>query len=147
MFVPSAGFVDAKVAILAQSFPFVNSIILSGKALGSAFTGFYTEPPIIWAELHNATTSYSWGDRAIILDLRWYAQYKPTVDILISGFLWALFVWKIFQKLPGIINGLPGDFVMDSLNSAGMVDHLPTRKEAYEIERVNNRQRFWRSKK
>lgn len=147
VFVPSAGFVDAKVASLVASFPFVNSVISSGKALGAAFTGFYSEPPIIWAELHNATTPYSWGDRAIILDLRWYAQYKPTVDTLISAFLWCIFVWKIFQKLPGIINGLPGDFVMDSLNNAGMVDHLPTRKEAYEVQRQNNRELFRRHKK
>lgn len=140
IFVPSEDFVTVKLEAIKAKFPFVSSVIDTGKAIGSAFTGFYTEPPIIYAELHNATGSYYYGDRAIILDLRWYAEYKPTVDILISAFLWAVFCWRTFIKIPGIISGMPGDFVMDTVSQAGMIDRLPTRKAGYEIQRQANRE-------
>ena len=140
IFVPSEDFITEKLEAVKAKFPFVSSIIDTGKAIGLAFTGFYTEPPIIYAELHNATGSYYYGDRAVILDLRWYSEYKPTVDILISAFLWAVFCWRTFIKIPGIISGMPGDFVMDTVSQAGMVDRLPSRKVGYEIQRQSNRE-------
>ena len=140
IFVPSEDFITEKLEAVKANFPFVSSIIDTGKAIGLAFTGFYTEPPIIYAELHNATGSYYYGDRAVILDLRWYSEYKPTVDVLISAFLWAVFCWRTFIKIPGIISGMPGDFVMDTVSQAGMVDRLPSRKAGYEIQRQSNRE-------
>lgn len=139
VFVPEEGYIETEVEALVSACPLVHSVVETADCFTDAFTGFYNEPPIIYAELHNATTSWDIGDRAVILDLRWYATYKPTVDILISAFLLAVFAWRIFQKLPGIISGMPGDFVMESVEAMGMVNELPSRSKTYETRRESLR--------
>ena len=52
---------------------------------------------------------YSYGGTVEFLDLSWYTPYKSTVDGILSGFLWIFFVWKLFQKAPGIIGGAAMD--------------------------------------
>ena len=42
------------------------------------------------------------------LDMRWYSRYKATGDLILSGFLWALFAWRMYLKLPGTISGISG---------------------------------------
>jgi len=109
IFVPSADFITAKVDALRARFNFADSIIVTGEAIRDSLNGFSSEPPIIYAELANSRGQYDWGVRAIALDLTWYSEYKPTVDGIISSFLWLMFAWKIFVKLSGIINGAGSD--------------------------------------
>ena len=47
---------------------------------------------------------FNFGGYAV-LDFSWYAPYKSRVDGLLSGFLWAGFLWLLFKRLPGIIHG------------------------------------------
>lgn len=47
---------------------------------------------------------FNFGGYAV-LDFSWYAPYKSRVDGLLSGFLWASFLWLLFKRLPGIIHG------------------------------------------
>ena len=48
---------------------------------------------------------YDYGGEVEGLDLSWYAPYKSTVDHLISGFLWLLFLWGLWKNAPNIISG------------------------------------------
>lgn len=57
---------------------------------------------------------YNYGGQSEVLDLSWYAQYKPTVDALLSGFLWMLFLWGVFKHAPSIITG--GDIVENQVD-------------------------------
>lgn len=98
-----------------------------------------TEPPVIYIHLGDTEGSYNIGGTVPFLDLRWYARYKPTVDTLISAFLWICFVWRMLLKLPGIISGMPGDFVMASAHQMGVTNHLPTRSAEYEAMRIDAR--------
>lgn len=42
------------------------------------------------------------------MDLTWYAEYKGTVDGILSAFILLWFVWRVFLSLPGIIAGTSG---------------------------------------
>lgn len=48
---------------------------------------------------------YNYGGYVEVLDLSWYTPYKESVDKLLSGFLWVVFLWTLFRKVPGIISG------------------------------------------
>jgi hypothetical protein len=53
---------------------------------------------------------YGLGDY-FILDVSWYGQYKDFGDKVILAICWALFLWRIFIKLPGIISGTEGSIM------------------------------------
>ena len=106
-FVPAAGYWDAKIAACMAAFPLFNSIITTGHGLGGFFSGLGSRPPVIYIDLGNSA-SWAIGGTQKFLDLTWYAQYKPTVDTILSGFLWLLFAWRFFLRLPGLLRGEGG---------------------------------------
>ena len=110
--VPEEDYLSDKIDDLCQEFEFADSIVETAQQVGNRLVGITTTPPVIYIDLGAARGSYDFGDEVPFLDLRWYAEYKPTVDAIISGFLWACFIWRTFVKLPGIINGAAGDFVL-----------------------------------
>ena len=65
--------------------------------------------PSIKVDLSAADSNYGYvyGNEEIeILDLSWYTPYKRTVDTLLSGFLWLLFLWGLFKAAPSVIAGV-----------------------------------------
>lgn len=142
IFVPEADFITEKWNAIRSRFAFADSIASSGQMILGVLQGIDPEPPVIYVELGDAEGSYYLGGQVAFLDLRWYARYKPTGDAIISAFLWLVFVWRMFIKLPGIIAGLPGDFVMQGVIDLGLADRLPARKKEFENERQENRRFF-----
>ena len=106
-FIPAVGYWDAKLAACMAAFPFFDSIITTGRSLGSFFSGLGSKPPIIYIDLQNSN-SFVLGGRQIFMDLSWYSQYKPTVDTVLSAFLWLIVLWRLFLALPGILRGAVG---------------------------------------
>lgn len=64
------------------------------------------KPPKIEIHLENAEGGINYGGTAYALDMTWYERYKPTVDILLSSMMWVFFAWRVFTRLPNIINGV-----------------------------------------
>ena len=142
IFVPDADFISEKWNAIRSRFDFADSISSSGELILDVLNGIDPEPPVIYVDLGDAEGSYYLGGQVAFLDLRWYERYKPTGDAIISAFLWLVFVWRMFIKLPGIIGGLPGDFVMQGVTDLGLADWLPARKKEYENLRQVNRMFF-----
>ena len=74
-----------------------------GTKSGEVSTG----APSIKINLSAAQSHYGfdYGGEVEALDLSWYTPYKRTVDNLLSGFLWLVFLWNVFRHAPGIISG------------------------------------------
>lgn len=143
LFVPSEDFLTDKVDALRSEFAFADTLITGGQMIGDAFNGFDTSPPVIYIDLGATRGDYDIGGKTPFIDLTWYEEYKPTVDTLLSSFLWVVFIWKLFQKAPGIISGMPGDFVMEGLQQLNMDVYLPYRKESHErVRRLNRRSKL-----
>lgn len=142
IFVPKEDFLTAKWEAIRAEFAFADSIMTSGDMILGVLNGLDPEPPVIYVDLGDAEGSYYLGGQVAFLDLRWYERYKSTGDAIISAFLWLVFVWRMFIKLPGIIGGLPGDFVMQGVTDLGLADRLPARKKEYENQRQENRRFF-----
>lgn len=83
------------------------------KQFGSDLFGMTpeTEPPVIWVHLENAKSKfgYNYGEKQKIFDMTWYQKYKPSVDGLLSGFLWLGYLWLLFKRAPSILNGMQMD--------------------------------------
>lgn len=116
LFVPSEDFLSEKVDALRSEFGFADSIIGTFEMFGGSFFSVDTSPPIIYIDLSQSEGSYYLGEEVVFLDLTWYEKYKPTVDILLSAFMWLCFFWRVGRKLPDIIRGASGD-VPDTLET------------------------------
>ena len=106
IFVPSTDFITAKVESLRARFDWINPFIIFAENISGEL--FSTEPPVIYIHLDDAEGSYNYGGTIPFLDMRWYARYKEQGDLILSGFLLALFAWRMYLKLPGIISGASG---------------------------------------
>lgn len=109
VFVPSEDFLSDKMQYISQKFGFVTTMFQVVEILLDGFgTGNEKEPPVVTMNLGNATSKYFYGEESIVLDLSWYAPYKPMVDIFLRAVLWVFFLWRLFVALPNIINGVAG---------------------------------------
>ena len=106
IFVPTTDFITAKVESLRARFDWIDPFIIFAENISGEL--FSTEPPVIYIHLDDAEGSYNYGGTIPFLDMRWYARYKKQGDLILSGFLWALFAWRMYLKLPGIISGASG---------------------------------------
>lgn len=146
VFVPSEDFLTVKVDAIRAEFGFADGVIVGAEMIRDMFSDLDPEPPVIWIDLNASRGSYDIGDKVKFLDMTWYAEYKPTVDKLLSALIWIVFIWQTFKRLPGIISGVPGDFVMDGIHVLGLEDRLPSRNAAYEIQRRDLRDQIRRGK-
>ena len=121
IFVPDADFITEKWNDIRSRFEFADSITATGEVLVDILDGLDPEPPVIYIDLGAAEGSYNIGGEVPFVDLRWYARYKPTMDLIISAFLWLAFVWRLILKLPGIISGMPGEFFLLALPMPGPI--------------------------
>ena len=122
IFVPSEDYLTAKLEAIKSKFAFADSIISTAEAIGAAISFPGSEPPVIYIHLEDAEGDYSYGGTVAILDMNWYARYKPTVDKILAAFLWICFVWKIFKKAPGIISGMPDDVDFSTVHLPAVVN-------------------------
>lgn len=115
-FVPAEGYFDTKLEMLISRHAFANSVRDTVNSLNGFFQGMGSTPPIIWIDLGASRGELELGGRIKFVDLTWYAEYKPTVDVLISAFLYLWFVWRIAHSLPGILNGTSGMWGSGNVN-------------------------------
>lgn len=137
IFVPSEDFLSEKFNSIRSTFQFAGAIIEIGSTISDRFSDYGHEPPVIYIDLGASRGDYYFGGKVAFIDMHWYEEYKSSVDSILSSFLWLYFVWKVFLKLPGIISGMPGDFVMDALDGYGISKYLPSRSMDNAVTRHN----------
>lgn len=107
IFVPSEDYVTEKVESIESRFAWITPIVDYVDTIKNEMLG--ASVPIIYIHLGDSEGSYNIGGTVPFLDMSWYSRYKSSGDAIISGFLWALFLWRLYIKLPSIINGAGGD--------------------------------------
>lgn len=112
LFVPNEALAMEKVAEMEAYFKFKDSIITGVIDLKTMLYGI-TPSPILKIPIGKPTSKYyNYGTgNYIIIDVSWYAPYKQLGDKIILAIAWALFLWHMFIKLPGIISGTEGSIV------------------------------------
>lgn len=69
------------------------------------------------------SASYDLGNTSVTIDFSWYDAYKPTVDLLFAAIIWAGFLWRMYSRIPEILNGM------------GMVVVMPYQIQHMDMER------------
>lgn len=107
LFVPSENYFDKHLQNIRDSFPIVNDvmeIMSSVKGFVNGLSG--NTPPVVTLNLGAATNKYGYGGGTVrILDMSWYAPYKRSADLIISSLMWLCFAWRLFHRVPSILNG------------------------------------------
>lgn len=53
-------------------------------------------------------TKYTKAQEITILDLSFYKEFKPFGDLILTGFIYAMFLWRFFISIPNILNASGG---------------------------------------
>jgi len=61
--------------------------------------------PVITISLGSYKGSFNYGSGDIVIDFAWYEPYKPMVDNIIAGIIWAVWLWHMYKRIPDIIAG------------------------------------------
>lgn len=122
LFVPSDEFLDEIGEDIHERFSGIFSIIdYVKKVIDFLMTCSGEKAPSFTVNL-GKSASYYLGDSTVTIDFSWYEPYKPTVDLLFTAIIWAGFLWRMYSRIPEILNGV------------GMAVSLPFRVEYYEVK-------------
>lgn len=106
LFIPEDGYLNDRISSIRNKFAFADSILRTAQGLLNMFNSISgNNAPSITVHLSSKTSGAFYGDKDIVISLEWYKPYKPTIDALISGILWAGYIWLIIKRVPELIKG------------------------------------------
>lgn len=111
VFVPNEAATLEKVGEMQEYFKFTEDMEEIISEFEKSVFGI-TPSPILKIPIGKPRSKkYNFGTGSyIIIDVSWYAEYKDFGDRIILAFVWAMFIWRIFVLLPGIVSGGVGGF-------------------------------------
>lgn len=114
LFVPDLTLAEAELNNFSSSFAFVGD--LNRLVNDLMFKLEAGEPPTLYLDFTKAEDSkYHGAGKVLAIDFSWYAKYKATGDLVFGAFLWVLYMWYLFKRMPDIISGA-GLITRDSIN-------------------------------
>ena len=105
LFIPSQERLTAISDTVNSKFSFITSIKEAINEMQNIFNNLGTSPKL---EIEVGSTKWTEKQKLTIIDLSFYKPFKPIGDLMITGFCYLAFVWRILLKLPSIINGTSG---------------------------------------
>lgn len=101
LFVPNQERFVAIGETVSSKFGFVDVIKNSVNSLKNSFNNIENSP-----SLSIDVNSRYYTGSLVSINMSWYAQFKPFVDTVITGFCYLFFLWRLFVGVPNIINGV-----------------------------------------
>lgn len=105
LFVPSEERITALTDSVSSKFGFVDTIKASVNSLIDVVEGVGNAPKL---NINLGATKYTEA-ATVSIDFSWYGPFKSYGDLVITGFCYAMYLWRLFIKLPGIISGTAGN--------------------------------------
>ena len=112
LFIPSQERLTAISYTVTSKFSFITSIKEAINSMQNMFNNIGTAPKL---EIEVGATKWTEKQKLTILDLSFYKPFKPLGDLMITGFCYLAFIWKLLVSLPSIISGA-GGLVGSSVN-------------------------------
>lgn len=106
LFVPSEERITALSNTVTSKFSFIDSIKYAINSLKDIINNLGNTPKI---SINLGSTQYT-SATTVYIDFSWYAPFKTYGDLIITGFAYIFFIWRLFVKLPGFISGTAGTF-------------------------------------
>lgn len=105
LFVPSEERINAIIDTVKAKFSFVDSIVSAIDTIKDTVKNIENSPKIT---IRLKSTKYTEEQDITLLDFSWYAPYKSYGDLVMTGFIYLMFIWRLFVNLPNIIHGVSG---------------------------------------
>lgn len=102
LFVPSEERINGLVNSVKCKFDFIESIKIAINSMNDLINSCGNSAVL---SININATKYTEAANVTILDLSWYAPFKPYGDLIITGFVYAMFLFRLFARLPDIISG------------------------------------------
>lgn len=96
----------ALINTVTAKFDFVDSIKYSINSLVDIINNTGNAPHIT---ITLGATKYT-EKTDVQIDFSWYEPFKNYGDVIITGFAYAFFLWRLFITLPSIISGVGGAY-------------------------------------
>lgn len=109
LFIPSEERFTAISNVVKSKFDFIETIKEAVNAIENILNNLGNVPKLSI----NIKSKYYTGD-IVYINMAWYEPFKPYGDVVITGFVYVFFIWRLFVHLPNIINGTGGDVVQIS---------------------------------
>ncbi|MCM1233375.1 MAG: hypothetical protein NC489_24935 [Ruminococcus flavefaciens] len=125
LFIPSADVVSGLEDLLDEKLPIKEQLgtWVDGFKVVLANPESYASNLTFTLDFSKATNVYAdYGDSKVnFLPVDWYLQYKSTVDDIIVGVAWLVFLWNLYGRLPAIVSAV-SNFSYSSARSAKDTD-------------------------
>lgn len=117
MFIPNQENLQTKINTIKQKFSFIDSISNNFSNIQSMVFTNDTSTSLTISVPNNRTGI----NEITVIDLSWYAPYKPYADTIITALIYLFFSWRVYSGLPNIISGVSHvtDSVVQISNSGG----------------------------
>ena len=106
MFVPDEQKMYEVHQVVADKFGFVDAIIAGVNSMYNIINnigvaeGYYIDLP---------ASKYTPMMKIKIIDLTWYQPFKSYGDTILTGFIYIIYLWRLFIHIPNIVHGSGGD--------------------------------------
>lgn len=107
LFIPSEERITALTNTVSSKFGFIDSIKEAINSLQNILNNLGNSPKLETTDIE----SKYYNGKLTIIDMSWYSPFKPYGDLVITGFVYLFFLWRLFVHAPGIIHGTGGDVV------------------------------------
>lgn len=105
-FLPDEELTGRRLEQIREKFAFVDTLAGNGEAIIDFLKNASgTKAPVITISLGSYKGSFNYGNSDIRIDFSWYEPYKPMVDNIIAGIIWAVWLWHMYKRIPDIIAG------------------------------------------
>lgn len=105
-FLPDEELTNQRLDQIRERFAFVDTLAGNGEAIiGFLQNASGAKAPVITISLGSYKGSFNYGSGDIVIDFAWYEPYKPMVDNIIAGIIWAVWLWHMYKRIPDIIAG------------------------------------------
>lgn len=105
LFIPSQERLESINTTVSCKFSFVTTINQAINLTQEMLNGLESAPKL---QLEVGSTKWTEKQTLTILDLSFYKPFKPFGDLVITGFCYLAFIWKMLLSLPSFINGTAG---------------------------------------
>lgn len=104
LFVPSQERLQAIPNTITNKFAFIDSIKIAINSLKDMINNLGNAPTI---SINLGSTKYTGAMNMTVIDMRWYAPFKGHGDLIITGFFYVFYLWRLFVNISNILNGVP----------------------------------------
>ncbi len=101
LFVPNEQKIFDLQNVFTEKLAFVESIKTAVNSMKNMFENLTSLPKFTM----NIDCPPYYSGELTIIDLAWYAPYKPYGDLVITGFAYFFFIWRLWCSVPNILHG------------------------------------------